>query len=173
MNGGGAAFCSASSRVAPGNGERNVENVKIASKVILVPIENIKPYENNPRDNEAAVSALVNSITEHGFSSPLEIDSENTIICGHARYKAAIRLGMEVVPCLIRDDLTPEQVITKRIADNKISELAFWDNELLRVELKKSPAFAGKIMDFTNRNYHLCWGIFPWRILAVCLKKII
>lgn len=98
-------------------------------------IEDVKPYERNPRQNDAAVSAVATSIKEFGFRSPILVDSDGVIICGHTRLKAAAMLGMETVPVLVADDLPPAKVRALRIADNKTSEAAEWDDDLLRSEL--------------------------------------
>lgn len=100
-----------------------------------VPIGTVKPYENNPRHNDNAVDAVANSIREFGWKQPIVVDKDNVIIVGHTRLKAAQKLGLKEVPVLIADDLTPEKVKAYRLADNKTNELAFWDDELLDIEL--------------------------------------
>ncbi len=99
-------------------------------------ISELKEYENNPRDNSAAIEAVANSIREFGFKVPIIVDGNNIIIAGHTRYKAAISLGLEEVPCIIASDLTPEQVKAFRLADNKVGEIATWDLEKLKLELE-------------------------------------
>lgn len=94
-------------------------------------------YENNPRQNEAAVDAVASSIENFGFKVPIVIDKDFVIIAGHTRLKAAKKLGLEDVPCIIADDLTPEQVKAFRVADNKTAELAEWDFEKLEMELQE------------------------------------
>lgn len=103
--------------------------------IIEKPLEQLKPYENNPRHNENAIDSVANSIKEFGFKVPIVIDKNGVIVTGHTRYAAAQKLGMETVPCIIADDLTPEQVKAFRIADNKTSELAEWDLDKLDIEL--------------------------------------
>ena len=98
-------------------------------------LADIKPYEKNPRKNDNAVDEVANSIKEFGFKVPIVIDKDNVIVCGHTRYKASKKLGLEVVPCVIADDLTEEQIKAYRLADNKVSELAEWDIDLLGEEL--------------------------------------
>lgn len=100
-----------------------------------MPLKDLIHYENNPRKNDHAVEAVTKSIKEFGFKVPIVIDSENVIIAGHTRAKAAEQLGLKKVPCIIADDLTPEQVRAFRIADNKTGEFAEWDMELLTMEL--------------------------------------
>lgn len=95
----------------------------------------IRPYSKNPRKNDGAVEYVANSIKEFGFKVPIVIDAYGVIVCGHTRYKAAQRLGLDVVPCVVADDLTPEQVKAFRLADNKTAEKAEWDFDLLGGEL--------------------------------------
>lgn len=104
-------------------------------KVKQVELTKIRPYEKNPRRNDNAVDAVANSIREFGFKVPIVIDKDNTIVTGHTRYKAAKRLGIATVPVIVADDLTPEQVKAFRLADNKVSELAGWDYDLLKGEM--------------------------------------
>lgn len=98
-------------------------------------LDEIKPYENNPRHNDNAVDAVANSIREFGFKVPIVVDSEGVIVAGHTRYKAAQKLGLKSVPCLVADDLNEEQINAFRLADNKVGELATWDLDTLKVEL--------------------------------------
>ena len=104
-------------------------------EITYLPISQLKPYEKNPRINDNAVDACASSIKEYGFKVPIIIDSEKTIIAGHTRLKAAKKLGMKTVPCIIADDLSEEQVRAFRIADNKVSDFSIWDNRLLLEEL--------------------------------------
>lgn len=104
-------------------------------KIITKKIEELKPYENNPRFNDDAVEYVKNSIKEFGFKVPMVIDKDNTIVTGHTRYKAALELGLNEVPCIIADDLTEEQIKAYRLADNKVSEKSGWNFELLEEEL--------------------------------------
>lgn len=104
-------------------------------KVQNVSIDKIKPYENNPRDNEAGVDAVANSIDEFGWQQPIVVDKNNVIIVGHTRYLAAKKLGLKEVPVKVATGLTPEQVKAYRLADNKTGELTNWDKNLLDNEL--------------------------------------
>lgn len=88
------------------------------------PLTDLKPYEKNPRKNDNAVNAVANSIKQFGFKVPIVIDADNVIICGDTRYKAAQKLGLESVPCVVADDLTPEQIKAFRLVDNKTAELS-------------------------------------------------
>ena len=98
-------------------------------------ISKLKEYENNPRINDGAVEKVVESIREFGFKVPIVIDTNNVIVCGHTRLKAAQIIGLEVVPCIVADDLTEEQIKAFRLADNKTGEFAKWDFEKLEEEL--------------------------------------
>jgi len=97
--------------------------------------EDIRPYEQNPRQNDAAVDAVAASIREFGFRQPIVIDSGGVIVVGHTRWKAARKLGLEYVPVHVAKDLTPEQARAYRIADNKSADYADWDFDLLPIEL--------------------------------------
>lgn len=104
-------------------------------------ITELKEYENNPRHNENAIDAVAASIKEFGFKVPIVIDENNVIIAGHTRRKSAEKLGMTIVPCIVADDLTPEQIKAFRLADNKVSELAGWDFEKMEQELAELKEF--------------------------------
>lgn len=104
-------------------------------KVLDFNLSDITPYENNPRNNDEAVEPVMNSIKQFGFKVPIVIDKENIIVAGHTRYKAAKKMGLKKVPCIVADDLTDEQVKAFRLADNKVSEIATWDFNILELEL--------------------------------------
>ena len=105
--------------------------------IVQKKLTDLIPYENNPRNNDAAVDYVAESIKEFGFKVPIIIDKNNVIVAGHTRYKASEKLGIEEVPCLIADDLTEEQVKAFRLADNKVAEIATWDFEKLDLELSE------------------------------------
>lgn len=96
----------------------------------------IKPYEKNPRRNDAAVEAVAESIKQFGFKVPLVIDKNGVIVTGHTRYKAAQKLGLKEIPCIVADDLNEAQIKAYRLADNKVGEIAEWDEDLLWEELQ-------------------------------------
>ena len=103
--------------------------------VIEIAVSKLTPYENNPRNNAPAVDAVAESIREFGFKQPIVIDKENVVVCGHTRLLAAKKLKLKKVPCVIADDLTEEQIRAYRLADNKVAELAGWNEELLAFEM--------------------------------------
>ena len=113
--------------------------MKNVTKIEVLSIGDLKPYEKNPRRNDEAVQYVANSIKEFGFKAPIIIDAENVIVAGHTRYKAAKELGMKEVPCVRADDLTDEQVKAYRLADNKTAEMAGWDYDILSDELAELP----------------------------------
>lgn len=104
-------------------------------EIVEVDIKDLKPYEHNPRNNDDGAAAVARSIKEFGFKVPIIIDSNNVIVAGHTRLKAAMLLNLEKVPCIIADDLSDDQIKAFRLADNKVSELATWDFEALEKEL--------------------------------------
>ena len=104
-------------------------------EIKMVKVEDLKPYENNPRFNDDAVEYVAKSIKEFGFKVPMVIDKDNVIVAGHTRYKASMELGLKEVPCIVADDLTEEQIKAFRLADNKVSEQASWNIDLLDLEL--------------------------------------
>lgn len=108
--------------------------------IVEMKVEQLKAYENNPRNNDNAVGAVAASIKEFGFKVPIVIDKDGVIIAGHTRAKAAEMLGLATVPCIVADDLTEEQIRAFRLADNKTGELAGWDFEKLEAELAELSA---------------------------------
>src|SRR5258707_9854742 len=120
-------------------------------QVELRSIDSIRPYENNPRLNDAAVGAVAASIREFGFRQPIVVDEQGVIIVGDTRYKAALKLGLKAVPVHVATDLTPAQIKAYRIADNKTAELADWDHDRLVAELAEleKTAFDLDLLDFT------------------------
>ena len=117
----------------------NIKAVKVAD---------LKEYKNNPRKNKKAVAAVVESIKNFGFKNPIIIDKDGVIIAGHTRKRAAEELGLDVVPCIIADDLTPEQAAAFRLADNKTGELAEWDDDKLAEEIKALADFPVDLSEF-------------------------
>ena len=104
-------------------------------QIIYLPTKSLKPYKGNPRKNTESVDAVAASISAYGFRNPIVIDENNVVINGHARLKAAKKLNLEEVPCLRVSDLTEEQIRKYRLIDNKTSEYALWDAEMLGDEL--------------------------------------
>lgn len=117
-------------------------------QIINMRVDELRAYDKNPRRNDDAVEYVANSIREFGFKVPVVIDNNNTIVCGHTRVKAAVKLGMGEVPCIVADDLTPAQIKAFRLADNKVGELALWDWDLLSDEMEELDELGVDMSDF-------------------------
>ena len=113
------------------------KKVKVFDKIENISVDSIKPYWRNPRVNEKTVEALVELISKVGFNVPIVVDEELVIIKGHARLRAAKRLEMETIPCIVAKGLSDEQKRIDRIADNKVQELTKWNEEELRYEISE------------------------------------
>ena len=103
----------------------------------FIDINELKPYENNARLHpQEQINKIVNSINEFGFITPVIIDENNTILVGHGRTQAAKQAGLTKVPYRRITNLTDEQKRAYILADNKLSDIAEWDEELLKIELE-------------------------------------
>lgn len=123
-----------------GNAEQYGEIEKYLSssmKIYDLPVDKLVPYENNPRLNDEAVPALMESIKRFGFKVPMVISKDFIVITGHTRLKAVKRLGWKTVPCIFASDLTDQEVEAFRLADNKVGEIADWDERALLQELQR------------------------------------
>ena len=105
-------------------------------KILYCAPEELIPYEKNPRDNRLVIDDVANSIKEYGFTSPILVNEEKVILAGHTRREAAIIAGLEKVPYIVISGLTKAQQKAYRLADNKLSEKALWDEDLLKEELE-------------------------------------
>ena len=108
--------------------------IDVSKQIVMKPISEVKPYIRNPRKNEKTVKLLVDIIPKVGFNVPLVIDKNGIIVKGHARFAAAIQLGMTEIPCVITD-ADEEAIKLDRIADNKISEFSEWVTDELLHEI--------------------------------------
>lgn len=117
-------------------------------KIIYKKTEDLIPYINNPRNNDGAVDKVASSIKNFGFKVPIVVDADNEIVAGHTRLKAAKKLGMDEVPCIVADDLNDGQIKAFRLADNRVAEFAEWDMELLESELAEL-----KDLDFDMEDF--------------------
>jgi len=99
-------------------------------------IDRVRPYQNNPRHNNAGIDAVAASIQQFGWRQPIVVDETGTIIVGHVRWKAAKKLGLEKVPVHVAKGLTETQVRAYRLADNRTAALSSWNYDLLPIELK-------------------------------------
>src|SRR6516165_2026656 len=98
-------------------------------------LASIRPYENNPRVNDAAVAAVAASIRAFGFRQPIVVDEAGVIIVGHTRYKAALKLGLDEVPVHVAVGMSKAQARSYRITDNQSATLSHWDEDKLPLEL--------------------------------------
>ena len=99
------------------------------SKLQYMHPDDLVPYYNNPRHNQDAVGPVAESIKAFGFKVPIVVDENLEVITGHTRLKAAKQLGLDKVPVIVAEDLDEDQVRAYRLADNKVAELASWDDE--------------------------------------------
>lgn len=113
-------------------------------------LDEVRPYENNPRFNDDAVDKVAESIKAYGWKQPIVVDKDGVIIAGHTRFKAAKKLGMATVPVLVADDLSEDEVKAYRLADNKVSDFSSWDNKLLLEELSDIPEELFTGFDFSE-----------------------
>lgn len=104
-------------------------------QITWVSINEIKPYEKNPRKNAQTVEKLTRSLKEYGWQQPLVVDKDNIIIVGHARWQAAVKLGFTEVPVHRAVQLTEVQARSYRLADNRLSEDSHWNQSFLEEEL--------------------------------------
>lgn len=119
-------------------------------EILYIKTNLLKPYEKNPRKNDGAVEYVANSIEEFGFKVPIVVDKNNVIVAGHTRYKAAKKLGLKEVPVIVANDLSDEQIKAFRLADNKVSEKAEWDFDLLNTELDDIIDFDMELFGFED-----------------------
>lgn len=105
--------------------------------ISFVKINEVTPYENNPRKNDNAVDKVAESIKKFGFQNPIIVDKNMVIIAGHTRYKASQKLGLKEIPVIVAENMTEEQAKAYRLVDNKTSEFAEWDMNALNAELYK------------------------------------
>lgn len=118
--------------------------------IVYKKLNDLHPYEKNPRKNDDAIKYVQESIREFGFKVPIIIDNNGVIVAGHTRWKAAKNLNMKDVPCIVADDLTDKQIKAFRLADNKVSEKAEWDFDLLSDELDDLFDFDMTVFGFEN-----------------------
>lgn len=117
-------------------------------EIVQKRIDELRPYENNPRVNDKAVRYVAESISEFGFKVPLVVDKNGVVITGHTRLLAAKQLGMEYVPCIVASDLSEDQARAYRLADNRVSEKSKWDMKKLDIELSRVKSIDMKRFDF-------------------------
>ena len=120
----------------------------MTKELITLGINEIQPYERNPRRNDAAVDDLVESIKQTGYIAPIIVDENNVILAGHTRYKALQKIGKADALVMKVTGMTEAQKRKYRLLDNKVSEKSGWDYELLDWELEDID-FEGYDFGFT------------------------
>ena len=121
-----------------GHKRNNKGDLTMVNKVTQLPITMMKPDPNNPRiHKDRQINALAKSIQSFGFNIPIAIDSTGVVVSGHARLEAAKKIGLELVPVIYLDHLSPDQIKAFAIADNRLSEMSSWNDGLLAVQLKE------------------------------------
>lgn len=118
-------------------------------QIVYKKVSELKLNPKNPRRNDGAVDTVAKSIEKYGFKNPLIIDENNIVWCGNTRLKASRKLGLKEVPCIVASDLTEEQIRELALIDNKSSEIAEWDFELL----------ADELFDLNMSDFELDWGV--------------
>jgi len=103
--------------------------------VVDLPLEQIIPYARNPRRNEQAIATVAASIQEFGWRQPIVVDEAMVVLAGHTRLEAARKLGFKTAPVHVAKGLSVSQARAFRIMDNRSSENAEWDKDLLNLEL--------------------------------------
>lgn len=118
-------------------------------EIVYKKVSELKLNPNNPRKNDDAVDVIAKSIEKYGFKNPLIIDENNVVWCGNTRLKASKKLKLKEVPCIVANDLTEEQIRELALIDNKSSEIADWDYDLLGEEL----------LELDLSDFELDWGL--------------
>lgn len=119
-------------------------------QIVYKNVDELIPYQNNPRINKEAVKYVSESIKNYGFRNPIILDKNNVIIAGHTRLESAKKLNIKQVPCIVADDLSEKQAKALRLLDNKTAEFSEWDFDLLKDELEG--------LDFEDLD--IDWGIY-------------
>ena len=119
-------------------------------QIVYKRVDELVPYENNPRNNKKAVDKVAKSIEKFGFKVPIVGDENNVIVAGHTRLLASKQLGLESVPVIVAKELTDEQIKAFRLADNKTSEFAEWNEDLLIQELSEIESIDMSIFGFDD-----------------------
>ncbi len=117
-------------------------------QIVYVPVKDLKLNPNNPRKNDESVPTVILSIQKYGFKNPLICNTDYVVYCGNTRLKAARKLKLKEVPCIVADDLSPEEIREFAIVDNKSNEIAEWDDELLKAELEELEGIKDFDFDF-------------------------
>lgn len=133
-------------------------------QIEYISVDDIQVYEYNPRDNELAIPQVAESIKAFGFLVPCVVDDDNVLVAGHTRTEAAKLLGLLEVPCIRASDLNEAQIMAFRLVDNKVSEAAKWDHDLL----------AGEIQRIADLGVDYDMTAFGWSAEEIdCLSQVV
>lgn len=121
-------------------------------QIIECDINKLKPYKNNPRYNKESIKLVAESIKQFGFKVPIIVDKNYEIIAGHTRLEASKLLKLKKVPVIKAEDLNKEQVKAFRLADNKVAEIAIWDEEKLKEEIQNIKKINMETLNFIIEN---------------------
>jgi hypothetical protein len=135
--------------------------MNVVKEIVMKRINEIKPYFRNSRNNEKTVELLVKLIPQVGFNVPILLDQKGVIVKGHARFKAAIKLGMEEVPCVITN-ADEETTKLDRIADNKVGEFTEWLTEGLTFEIDSLNADKTILEDLGLKVFDFSTPVAQW-----------
>jgi ParB-like chromosome segregation protein Spo0J len=114
----------------------NAINKSLALKVVERPLVELKPSDRNARTHsKKQIHQIAESIKQVGFVNPILIDADDEIVAGHGRFAAAKLLGLESAPTIRLNHLSADEIRAYRLADNRLAELAGWDEDLLKLEL--------------------------------------
>ncbi len=135
-------------------------DIMFVDKIEMIPVEKLKGWDRNPRINDSAVDPVAESIKQYGMLVPILINKKNEIIAGNTRLKSCVKAGLKKIPCVRGDHLTQEQQIMYNIADNKLSEIATWDHDMLKeIMAEVSTKFEGQFnptaIGFQQAEYDL------------------
>ena len=124
-------------------------------EIVYKNVDDLLPYVNNARTHdEMQINQIASSIKEFGFNSPIAIDNDNMILCGHGRLLGAKKLGLKEVPTVCLSHLTPQEKKAYILADNKIALNSGWDFDLLKLEFEelKSVDFDLSLTGFSENE---------------------
>ena len=121
-------------------------DVATRRQLLFVAIGDLIPDPHNPRKHgRAQISAIARSIASFGFNAPILVDKNNKIVAGHGRYEAAMLLGIDKVPVILLDHLTPTQAKAYLLADNQLTDRSTFDDNKLAIHLKE---LSDLVLDF-------------------------
>lgn len=112
------------------------KKIQVLKELVTVKVADLIPYENNPRKNDNAVPAVIASMEEVGYITPIVVDENMTVLAGHTRLKGLIEKGVEEVPVIMQRGMTEEEKKKYRLLDNKVFEQTSWDFGLLKDEVE-------------------------------------